>query len=166
MKNVLSVKCFISEISKGGWFLYKKERRLIGIFNWIKEYTLFSGRIWFLTSSFRAVPFQKVVKIFFPAFKGCLSMSLPAKKKNQPPKHLKFTCLEKYCPEVWNQIQEISCWKHLFSLQDRGSDRCIYFKRKVLQPVCSTAWKKTLITPTSVAVERETCQLKWFLCKE
>lgn len=84
------------------------------------------------------------------------------KKKN----HLKFKCLEKYCPKVWNQIQEISCWKHLFSLQDRGSDRCIYFKRKVPQPVCNTAWKKTLITPTSVAVQRETCQLKRFLCME
>lgn len=74
------VKCFVSEISKGGCLLYKK-KRLIGIFNWIEEYTLFSERIWFLTSSCRLVPFQKVVKIFFQHSKDVfLRPFLPAEK--------------------------------------------------------------------------------------
>lgn len=38
---------------------------------------------------------------------------------------------KKYCPEVWNQIHEISCWKHFIYLQDRDSDRCICFEGKV-----------------------------------
>lgn len=72
----------------------KKGRGLIVIFNWVEGCTLFSGRIWFPTWSFTAVPFQNVVKIFFPALKECLSTFLSSSKKNQQ-KHLKFRCLEK-----------------------------------------------------------------------
>lgn len=32
-EKCMSIKCFVSEISKGDWLLYKKERGLIGIFN-------------------------------------------------------------------------------------------------------------------------------------
>ena len=139
----------------------KKGRGLIVIFNWVEGCTLFSGRIWFPTWSFTAVPFQNVVKIFFPALKECLSTFLSSSKKNQQ-KHLKFRCLEKNIA----MRSETSCWKHLFSLQDRDSDRCIYFKGKKPYSICTTARKKTLMIPTPVALERELHQLKQFMCKE
>lgn len=75
------VKCFVSEISKGGCLLYKKERRLIGIFNWIEDYTLVSGRIWFFYLKLQTCSLSKGCKNIFSAFKECLSVSLPPSRK-------------------------------------------------------------------------------------
>lgn len=160
---MLSIKCFLSEISKGDWLLYK-ERELIGTFNWIEEYTLFSGRILISYLKLQSCSLSKDCENIFSSTQR-MSFYVPSSQQKTT-KTSKVQVLRKILPEVWNQIQEISCWKHSFFLQNRGSDRCIYLKGKVPQPVCSTAWEKTLITSASVAVEREACQLKRLLCKE